>query len=168
MDALPAAAGGYSKPIAKLADMLAAAPSVQARFGTAGDVAATLARIHYPAVEDEDVPSLLPCIVLGPGDEWEWNAEAGGAQNYLIPSGAIMVLVAVKSTHPDLEAGQRDVTNFIGLLAQDLAAVAAASEQLAITRLRQIFPPVRCTKEHEAAVGRYFLWGGFVDWAVAG
>ena len=166
MDALPAAAGGYSVPIAKLADMLAAAPSVQARFGTIGDTAATVARIHYPAVEDDQVPNLMPCLVLGPGDRWEWNTESGGAQNYLLPSGSILLLGAVRSNYPDLEAGQRDVANFVGELTQDLANVAAASGQLAIDRLRQLFPPARCTKEHEAAVGRYFMFGLFADWGV--
>lgn len=163
MQDVPTATGPYMVPLEKMADMLAAAPSVQARFGAA-DAAAALERIHFPALEEEQVPQLMPLVVLGPGDRWEWSTASGGAQNYLRPSGSIMLLVAIKSPFPGLEAASRDVGNFVGATVKELAAEAAKGSQLAIGKVRQIFPPSQCSKEHEAAFGRYFLAGYYVDW----
>jgi len=163
MQDVPAATGPYMVPLAKMADMMAAAPSVQTRF-EAADAAEALQRIHFPALEEERIAELMPLVVLGPGDRWDWDTASGGAQNYMRPSGSIMLLLALTSPFPALEAATRDVGNFVGALVKDLAAEAAKSNQLAIGKMRQIFPPSLCSKEHEATFGRYFLAGYYVDW----
>ena len=164
----PAAAGPLMVPLDKLCDMLAATPATQSRFGTTGEDAhaRTRARIYFPVLEDEAIPVHLPAIIVTDGDEWSYQQHSGGARNYLRPQGTSLVLFAAGTRYPgNLEAGRRDFSNWVGMTLRELAAEAGADAQLSIRQIDQQMPPAMCSKEHEDAVGLYFLASYLVSWS---
>lgn len=163
-DAIPAASGSYMIPIAKLADMLSAATAVQARFGTTGSAANTLAKINYAVLEDQDIRPLLPTIVLTM-QSLVIKQEAGGAMNYLRianDGSGITMLLADNTRLDNLPASSRDFGNWVGDTIDALKAVAGQSAQLSINSIVQQMPIAICSKEQERSKGLYFLWAATV------
>jgi hypothetical protein len=174
MPQTPLATGPLMVPLSKLADMLAALTSVQARFGTPGNVPATLERVFFPMLEDEQAQTAqdtlrvhLPCIVVGCGDKWSLKSVAGGHQNFLFPDQAgnsIRLLLGDKTRYEDRRSAYIDFGNWAGAVCQQLADVAAEDDNLAIMNIRQQTPPMLCSKEEENSGGLYFTASFFVDW----
>lgn len=164
----PASQGPLMVPLDKLVDMLAATPATQARFGTTGEdaQARTRERIYFPVLEEEAIPTRLPVIIVSDGDEWSYKQHSGGAQNYLRPEGTALVMFAAGTRYPgDLEAGRRDFSNWVGVTLRELAEQAGVDAQLSIRQIDQDMRPAMCSKEHEDAIGLYFLASYLVSWS---
>jgi hypothetical protein len=163
-----AASGVYMVPFAKLADTLAAATSVQTRFGVS-DATAALQRIVWPVLESEhEIREYLPGIVLSVGDKFDLEQVAGGSQNFLRPANSgssILMTLADKAAFPDdLRCSYRDFGNWVGSVIADLIDIAGQSDQLSIVGIRQDLPIVACSKEEQDSFGLYFMASFWIDW----
>lgn len=170
----PIATGPLMVPIATLQTMLAGLASVQDRFGLSADAdpadsaARACDRIPFPALEDEEILTLLPSIVIGQGDKFTFAELSAGAQNFLLPDDSSLRMIFADKTHyaDSLQAGMTDFGNWVGAVLLGLAAIAGRDTNLSISGFRQVMPIVCCPKEHEESVGLYFMTTFFVDWGM--
>jgi hypothetical protein len=167
-------AGAYMVPMADLARLVSESTNAQA-FLNADDAAEALARIHFPDLEALRMREFMPCLVVSYGDRWEWSTDAGGGQNWLSPRGSLSLyafdVVRDDDGVPigaeadvDVEAASRAFGNALGLIVEDLAAVAGQSGNLAISGLRQRERPTLCSEEEQRSGGLYIEASVYVDW----
>lgn len=136
--------GALMKPIGKLAEMLSVLASVQERFGTAPSTPATLARILYPILENDEGDDLrladLPAIVLCSGDKWMLDNQSGGGMNLLRPTlggNSIRILFADLTHYATARANFLDFGNWIGAVFTELLPFCGVSNNLSIIAIRQ-------------------------------
>jgi len=177
---LPTPAGAYIVPMANLATLLSESENTQEFLGidplNPAAAALALARIHFPDFEADRVRDYMPCLVISYGDAWDWETKAGGSQNYLWPRGTFTLFAfdvardmngdqVPADEEPDIEQVSRTFGNAIGLIAGDLAAVAALGGNLAIGGMHQFSRPLMCSLEEQRSGGLYFEAGLSVEWA---
>lgn len=156
--------GPLMMPLAKLATLLAVVPAFQIRCGLSGedglgveklldgDYGATK-RIFYPVADPREV-MVFPSAELYIGDEFEYSQWAGGEHNYLLPSGAVDMILVDRDRHPqDLERSTRDFLTYVGTLLREMKDQAARNDELAITSIRQKQKPLLCPVAEEASQG---------------
>lgn len=161
----PLPLGPITRPIAALAEMVAACEVFQERaelvypdpnasekliFGDRGQK-----RIWYPSLEDEEYPNLLPFAVVSPTASWKLSVRAGGDRNYHpAPEGTLQLFVGLLARFgKDIPASFLDATNYVGQLARQLTDQSGQGGKLSLGEVRTASEIYRDTEANEAARG---------------
>jgi hypothetical protein len=161
------------KPLARLVDLVAAAPTFIERCGldeddpTAADQLiggeGGTQRIFYPAVELDDLDA-FPAAVLRV-KELQYDQDSGGARNYLASSGVLSLLLVDRGRYQyDLERSGRDFLNFAGMTIHQIARQFAEDENLAGYRMRSFWGPDYDSQATSAGVIDRWMCGIDVHW----
>jgi len=128
--------GPYSIPLAKLREHIAASATFQARLGVT-TAAAALHKIIGSPREGDDLDDLRPFACVSFGDDWDYQTNGGGARNEFAHTGSLTLYVTDRGRREDAHEDELDWGNFCGGLIEDLAAIAALSDNLVISNIRQ-------------------------------
>lgn len=165
-------AGSFAAPAAGLRTMLAHCPTWQAGVHATTPEEASQRVFFKDAVGTER----RPLAVISPGQGHEYRQIAGGAQNWLRPSGSLFLYLARDSEPPyvddNLEA-EFAAANFFGQVIDDLAERSGADfgdtqlTHLCITRMA-LLDFGETPEDHWHSLGRFWFAAYSIEWGDGG
>lgn len=133
-----AAASALALSKQKLITAISNSATFQAAVGVAS-AADALKAIYLAAClakDEKEFASLRPFAVVGTAAELHYERDSGGTKNYLVASGAVYFYLAANDLDPTNPADSSVVwDNLLGGLIEDLEAVAALDDNLAIREM---------------------------------
>lgn len=153
--------GPIAVPKSQVRDMIAASATFQARTGLPTQAAA-YAKVFRTFVrrEDDEHRSLRPYATILTTPDLRYLLDSGGDKNYLLPQGAVGVLISDNDRYPeDINDSSIDFENFLGGVMVDLEAQAAVQGNLAVIEI-ELVAIRRLPEEIERAQGIW--WEGLL------
>jgi len=164
-----AATGPQGTAIHKLVSLIAADSAFQTRTGAADSTEAEAKHIYWPWLQNDDgreidvIEATRPFVLIEQAD-YTWDLKAGGAQNYFLPYGSL--LLTISDNDKFVEDYKSDWTDFINFCDDVLQAIidgAALSDALAVVEIKQARAAM-LNPENQWQDCRYWCAAYRVDW----
>jgi len=161
-----------SRPLAGLAELIAACPAFQTAVD-AEDADEALTHIHYPKVDlDQDTPPARPWAIITDDDMCQWEID-----RYTKSAGSLIISFEFPSA-ADIDVDSADAmltfTNSVGAIILEALALAntpgpgGTTHYWAAIKFTRLIAPALCDERKEAAAnepGELFFETAFlVDW----
>lgn len=125
-------------------------------------------RIYWPWMEIDLIEEQRPCAIIEMG-EFDYQAVAGGDQNYLMPSGSlVLTLVDNDRFAGDYKAGWRDFLAWQGQVIFDIAEKAGQDDFLDIVAIVRTQMPMSNNPQTVPAQKLYWHSKHEVHWSTRG
>lgn len=154
--------GSFAESAAKLRRMLAESPTWQTACGASGEAEA-LESIYLRYALGS---AARPLAIISPGGTHQYNLIAGGAQNFLRPSGSVYLYMAVDSIEPyrdDPVEAEFYAANLFGQVIDDIAGLAGVDDRLSITGMA-LMDFDETPEEDWKSLGRFWFAAYTIDW----